>query len=195
MTRKSKLEEHGLLDEAKELQKTGMGLHEIANHIMQKHPEVELSFMAVKRGLAVGDQKKIDEQIQEGLNPADVFIEEFRKQVDVNTEKLSNLEKKANKILDEAMESDSISDKAKALKEVRDTLGQIVKNYTALQQYCVRQTDGINRKAFEQKAQVNNLLMIWINTVTEGVCPRCKETLIPKLIKLVESENKLEEKD
>lgn len=191
--RKSKLEEHGLLDEAKELQKTGMGLHEIANHIMQKHPEVQLSFMAVKRGLAVGDQKKIDEQIQEGLNPIDELDEVFKKKIEDAEKKLLKLEERANKALDRAEDGDNIGDITKALKEVRETNSQIIKNLISLKQFYSIQRQGVDRKAFEQKSQVNNLLMMWTNIVTEGVCPKCKEVMIPKLIKLVESESKLEE--
>lgn len=170
-----------------------MGLHEIANHIMQKHPEVELSFMAVQRGLAIAGQKKIDEQIQEGLNPIDELDEVFKKKIEDAEKKLLKLEERANKALDRAEDGDNIGDITKALKEVRETNSQIIKNLISLKQFYSIQRQGVDRKAFEQKAQVNNLLMIWINTITEGVCSRCKETLIPKLIKLVESESKVEE--
>ena len=145
--------------------------------------------MAVKRALEVDNKNKIDLQMEEGKNPVDEFQEEFKKKVDENTSELIGLQQKANKILDEAMESNSISDKTRALREVRDTLGQVVKNLISLQQYYNRQTNSLDREAFQKQQEVKILLVKWINVIKEETCPVCKEKVISKVIKLIDLEN------
>jgi len=193
MTKKSKLEQHGLLDEARKLKDTGMSDNAVANHIMQRHPEVKISLMAVRRGLAILEEKKIDEQIQEGLNPADELDELLRKKIEESDRKLLKLEERANKALDRAEGGDSIADITKALKESRETNAQIIKNQIALKQYYGKQIEGINKKAFEQKEQVNILLNQWIMKIESGLCPKCKQEIIPEVIKLIQLEK--EEKE
>jgi hypothetical protein len=186
MSKKSKLHEAGLVEEAKELRKEGFGYIAIADTIKKQHPEItELSHMAVKRALEIVERDKIEGQIEEGKNPVDEFAVEFKNKTDENTKKLEGLEKKANDILDKAMGGDDISDMTKAMKELREVLGQITKNRIAIQQYGVRQINNLDREAFKQKEQVRILLVKWINIIKEDTCPMCKEKVIPKVIELV----------
>jgi predicted S18 family serine protease len=146
--------------------------------------------MAVKRALEVDNKNKIDLQMEEGKNPVDEFQEEFRRNIENNTKKLEKLEDKANKILDDAMNSDSVSDRTKAVREARDTLKEIKQNYIAQQQYYNRQVSGLDREAFQKQQEVKILLVKWINVIKEEIDdPVCKEKVISKVIKLIDLEN------
>jgi hypothetical protein len=188
MTRKSKLEEMGLMESAKKLHDDGYGYHEIAKALTTMNPNFKGSHMAIKRGLEAYDRLQIKDQMKQGLNPVDVANEDFKQRMDKNTDKLESMEKKANTILDEAMESDSITDKTRALKEARDTLAQIAKNYISIQQMYQMKFNNLEKEAFEQQAQVKKLLIIMISKVDEVVCPLCKEKAIPAIMKVLESE-------
>lgn len=188
ITRKSKLEEHGLLDEAKRLKDTGMSDNEVATHLMHAHPEVSVSLMAVRRGLDILEKKKLDEQIQEGLNPADEFTKEYRKEMQKIFDRSEKILSECEKTLADAKSSGIMSDRLKALDVSIKGLANERKNRESLQQFGFMKIDTINKKAFEQKEQVNNLLMIWINKLESGLCPRCKQEVIPEVIKLIQLE-------
>jgi DNA-binding ferritin-like protein len=188
--RNLKLEQIGLLDRAKELHEQGHGSREIVSILKQEYPDKAKdipSHMGVERALAIVEQRKVHEQIVQGLDPVEEMNNEFKQKMDGNTEKLAHIEKKANEILNEAMESDSIADKTKALKEVRDTLAQISKNYVNLQQWYQMRVKNIENEAQEQKKEIEKVLVEWLTIVEENVCPICKERTIPKIMHLVKA--------
>jgi len=187
------LEEMGLLDEIKKLHDEGYGTPAIVQIVSQHYPEkVEkvggISHMSVDRALKLIDRMAIQEQIKQGINPVDEFNREFREKMDKNTEELESIKKKAGKILEEAMESDSIADKTKALKEVRDTLTQMAKNYVALQQFYQMKVNNLQKEAYEQQEHVKRLLVIAVAKLEEVVCPICKEKAINEFVKVIETE-------
>lgn len=188
MTKKSKLEQLGLMEKARQLRDDGYGWHEIAAVLKQIEPKFDGSHMSVKRGLQAYDRLQIREQVKQGLNPVDEMNREFREKMDKNTHELECLKVRANTILNEAMDSDSISDKTKALKEVRDTLAQMAKNNLALQQFYQMKIDTIQKESFHQREQITKLLLMFISKVDDVVCPMCKEKAIPAIMKIVESE-------
>ena len=190
MSREFKLEEYGLVEEAKKLREEGFGWIETASILTRAHPEVEggLSHMAVKRGVLKAGTNEIQEQMEQGLNPVDEFSKELKLKINESTEELQSLKDKAEIILKEAMGGDSINDKTKALREVRETLRDIVKNQVTLQQYFNQKVDNLDREAFKQTEQVKILLVKWITVIEKELCPECKNESIPKIISFMESE-------
>ena len=186
----------GLLNKAKQMRDEGMSEQGIADYFNKdkENPNDKVSVMAVHRALGVVEKNKINNLILQGKNPLDELIKDIREKAGKLDKKLEELEKKANKILDDAMESDSVSDKTKALKEVRDTIVQAQKNQIIIHQYCESLQNSVNDESLNQKEQVTNILNIWTDAVTELVCPICRKEVIPEVIRLVGLEKEGKEK-
>jgi len=146
--------------------------------------------MAINRVLRhdANDQhkKKINQQIQEGLNPVDEFLMESRQKVSENLKKLDPLWEEANDVIREAKATGDLNQRVNALKVASDILAKKHKIGLELQQYFTVTSDRLDREAFEQKGQVNKLLGLFVQVIEENICSECKKRTIPKVIKLIE---------
>lgn len=190
MTKVSKLEEDGHLQEAKSLRDEGRGYIEIADTLNLKYynGDRHYSHMAIKRGLESLEKKSLDKAIDEGRDPIDEMTKEFREAIRKNNRKLNKLLKTADEILQDALAEGTITEKAKALKEVRDSLAQVVKNWIALQQYGIRQATNIGDISRRREQDIKILIINWTEQLMEKkrqLCAKCKKEIDDLLEDLV----------
>jgi len=186
MTRVSKLKELGLEKKAYELRKSGETWESVANIINGQHGkeiiskyDSPLTHMAIKRGIVAYEKDLVEKALDED-NPLEEVSELMKKAIFAANKKNRKLEKKADTILDNAMKDGSYSDQTRALKEVRDTMSQEVKNMTTLMQYCDRQFG--NARDINIKEQKNVIIMLKnyadeLFKIYENLCPECKKKL------------------
>ena len=192
MTRASKLKELGLERKAYELRKNGETWEGIAGIINGEHGREiitkygqPLTHMSIKRGIVSYEKGLVDRAFDDD-NPLEEVADLIKEAVLVANKKNRKLEKKADTILDNAMKDGTYSEQTRALKEVRDTMAQEVKNLTTLAQYCDRQFG--NARDINIKEQKNVIIMLKnyadeLFNIYENLCPECKKKVdIAKLL-------------
>ena len=197
MTRESKLKMIGLDKEAYELRKAGNTwadgnriIHERhGKEIVNKFGE-PVSDMGFKRAVIEYEKGLITKSLDDGLDPVKEMDRQFREAVVRCNKKNQKLEKKADEILERALKDGSITDQTRALKEVRDTISQELKNFVLLQQNGIRQVTNIGEVNFKNQQDVKILLVNFsdeLMKIYDELCDDCKqkvdiERLINKLV-------------
>jgi len=186
MTKISKLEELNLQKEAKELRDAGNGWIKVTSILNNRHPEIQetydepISFMGVKRGVIAYEQQLMEKKIEDGIDPIEGMEREFRDAIRKNNKKINKLIKTADKILEDAIKEGTISDKTRALKEVRDSLAQEVKNWIALQQYGIRQVGNIGSINLRKEQELHIHLDRWTDKLIahkKDFCRGCQKII------------------
>jgi len=184
MTKEHKIIKYNLEDEVQQLQDAGMSYIEIARVIKQNHPTIEdlgnLSAMSIQRYLASKDEREIQEQLDEGKDPIEDFVEEYRKSMHHINIKSEELYKRSLRLLDTLEQSDDDIMKLKAIKEVRDSLDLLRKNQVSLVQFGDKKTNTIYNVNLKKEIHVKNLLM----NFNKELCPKCRL----KIAELLEKE-------
>jgi hypothetical protein len=197
MTKVSILEELELQEEAYKLRyEDGYGWQEGAKVINTRHPEIvekygkPLSHMGFKRGVVAYEKSLIEQKMEQGIDPIEDMSKEFREAIRKNNNKINKLVETADEILQDALRDGTVTEKTRALKEVRDSLAQEVKNWVALQQYGIRQATNIGSINLKKEENIKTLIINWtdqIIDIKEHLCEECKkrvDELLNDLIRL-----------
>ena len=177
----NKIIKYGLEDEAQSLLDSGLSRAKIAETIRNNHPEIvdlkDLSAMSVQRWIESRERKEIEDKLEEGKDPLDLFIKEYRKAIKDLNAKAEKLYNKSSKLLDKVEQEGNSIITLKAIKEVRDSLDQLRKNWVSLMQYGTRQTSNIYHINLK-KEQNTKIMLLEFSKV---LCDKCRNA-VSKLI-------------
>ena len=196
MTRESKLAELGLEEEAYDLRhKDNKTWDEITEIINADHPEVydkygePISYMGIKRGVKGYEKALMEKSLEEGGNPVDTMIYEFREAIKGNTSKINKLMGKIEKMVEKA-EQGTVNDMARAYTVALKGWEQERRNWESLQQYGIQQVGNIGQINLTKEQNVKTLIINWTDKIIEiqkYLCDDCKERineLIDDLIRI-----------
>jgi len=182
MTKVNKIIKYELENEVDSLLENGVALHRIASIIKDNHPDIKdlqkISNMSIMRYRDTREKQKLEEVIADGGDPVDEFTNEFKSAVRDLVKKTDAIYDEALSILSEAKNSDNITDKLKALKEVRDSLETQRKNFISLQQYGQRQQSNIYNINMKKENNIKLMLLDYANQL----CPKCRNKVSELLI-------------
>lgn len=170
---------HKLQDEVESIREEN-GLIKSARILTQRYPDIEggISHMCIKRYEESRDKTALLNTIEAGRDPLEELNHQFRVAIKKNTRKLNKLVDTSNLILEQALKEGTISDKTRALKEVRDSLGQEIKNWTALRQYGVIQSKHIGDINFKKEQDIRVMINIWTDEIIklrDALCEECRK--------------------
>jgi len=170
----SKIVQHGLEDEVRQLARAGFSRENIASHINHTHNDVQVSHMAIQRFLESNEVQEIRKELDAGTDLESQLRAELREGIDEQlkeTEEIFKIMKKALKRI--VKEGDDI----KTIKAAKDTLSAIDQTVKALN---TKVESGYKRFANIQKAekinyvQINNLLI----DISDKLCDNCRNKII-----------------
>ena len=180
----SKIEKYHLEHEVDDLLDQGASRSVIADTISKRHPEIpeliDLSSMSIQRFLDTRERKDVKEIIDLGVDPSTYLTKEFKDAIKKNNEEVQLIISECKSILDEAKQTNSITDKVKAVDAVIRSLDQERKNWVSLQQFGERQFANVNTININKEQNVKILLLKW----SEVLCPECRS----KISKVFEGE-------
>jgi len=170
----NKIIKYGLESEAQSLLDSGLSRAKIAETLRNNHPEIvdlkDLSAMSVQRWIDSKERAKLEESIEQGKDPLDDFMKEYRRAIKDLNLKAERLYNKANKLLDKAELEGDTTTSLRAIKEVRDSLDQLRKNWVSLMQYGTRQTSNIYHINLKKEQNVKIMLLEF----SKVLCNECR---------------------
>jgi len=189
--KENKIIKYGLEAEVDTMLDQDMSLADVASAIKLNHPDIEdlkdISSMSIMRYRNSRDQLNISEKIEEGKDPVSEFITEYRNAIKSLLDKSDTLYKESLELLEQAKQSESMPDKLKAVKEVRDNIEQERKAWVSLAQYGVRQTSNIFNINVKKEQNIKVMLLNW----SKDLCPACRSK-VSKYLTLDAEEEKEE---
>lgn len=183
MSKENKIVTYGYKDRAKELLDDGLSTYQIAKILNNEIGDKKaISHMSVQRFKDVIERDKIEDSIEEGEDPSDVIIEDFRNGIRENIKKVDKGIDIAMKLMEDAKDSDfaTFSEKSKTVDTFIKALDQEKKSWTSLVQNGIRQMKVLGDVNIKKEQNVKVLLLNWTNKL----CPECRK----KLYNIIEEE-------
>jgi len=174
----NKIEKYNLQNEVLELKQAGFSLQKIAETLRNSHPDIQelknLSAMSVQRFLSNWKQHKIQKQLDNGEDPINDLVEEFKNKLydlDDETHEIYKIMKKA---LKRTVKEGNNQNIIKAARGALEAIEQTRKNWISLIQW------GSNKlKPIEQAREYNTFKIDnFIINLSEELCPKCRRKVV-----------------
>jgi len=181
MARKNKIVLYDLEEEVDDLLHAGYGVYKIRDIIRDRHKNnsqlKSISHMSIQRYKEEKDRNKITECVEAGDDPVDMLQSEFRSAIREQMDRSEEIYKEAKCILEEAKQSDRVTDKIKAVEMLLKNIDRQEKSWLTLIHYGNRQVNNINNLNLKKEQNVKIML---IDTFRD-LCPDCAKKALSKI--------------
>jgi len=189
MTKINKIIEYGYNEEVDTLLDQGFSRKEIAQTINLNHDN-KISHMSVQRYTEYREKEKINDMIDEGNDPGDIIIGDFRTGIRKNIKIADKVLNKSLDILKKVENSEDPLIQLRTVETVLKAVEQQKKGWTSLVQNGVRQMKFYGDVNIKKEQNIRILLLSWSREILKGLCPKCKSKSKEKIFEIIEKEEK-----